>query len=435
MTTVISPTAIAPSPIRNIPIANHYPAGGPPTRASRRPGRIDRINLIDFAIVIAVLFALGNGYQRGLPLSLAQYLGLLVGVIVGAAIAPFLADLLGIRGPLTRPLTGVVILFAAGSIGSSAGYWLGEPLRLASLRKPGGGRFDGVGGAAFSMLAVLSVCWFLGVSFSRGPSPDVARLIQRSTILRFLDGALPPTPSFLAGVQQVLAGVPFPSAFAGLEPDLPGSLPLPPTIDTPGLRRAQIATVKVVSDGVGCSGKVSGSGFPVAGNHILTNAHVVAGTRNTVVVATDGRVLPATVVLFDASRDVAILNVPRLELAALGTRDGSRGSQGAVIGYPGGNAETASPAVVDGVVMAEGRDIYNDRLVTRQILIVEAIVLPGNSGGPLVDTDGDALGVIFAASTSGGQQAYALSIAEVTPDIEAAIGRSAPADTGSRCAV
>jgi len=97
-----------------------------------------------------VLFAIGNGYQRGVALSLSQYVGLVVGVVVGAAIAPFVADLLGIRGPLTRPLTGVVVLFAAGSIGSSAGYWLGEPLRLKTLRRPGGARFDGLGGAVFT---------------------------------------------------------------------------------------------------------------------------------------------------------------------------------------------------------------------------------------------------------------------------------------------
>ena len=393
------------------------------------------INLIDFAIVIAVLFAIGNGYQRGLPVSLLQYVGLVVGVVVGAAIAPVIADLLGIRGPLTRPLTGVVLLFAAGSIGSSIGYWLGEPLRLRSLRGPGGGRLDGLGGAVFSMLAVLSVCWFLGLSFSRGPSPDVARLIQRSTILRYLDSALPHPPAVLAGVQRVLAGVPFPSAFAGLEPNLPGALPLPPSIDTPGLRRAQAVTVKIVSEGVGCSGKVSGSGFPVAGNHILTNAHVVAGTRNTAVVSTDGRVLSATVILFDPVRDVAILNVPRLDLSALTPHDAGRGSQGAVIGYPGGNAETASPAVVDGQVTAEGRDIYNEKLVSRQILIVEAIVLPGNSGGPLVDVSGGVLGVVFAASTTNDQQAYALTNGEVAPDVQSALGHSAAVDTGSRCAV
>jgi len=382
-----------------------------------------------------VLFAIGNGYQRGVALSLSQYVGLVVGVVVGAAVAPYIADLLGIRGPLTRPLTGVVVLFAAGSIGSSAGYWLGEPLRLRTLRRPVGARFDGLGGAAFSMLAVLAVCWFLGLSFSRGPSPDVARLIQRSTVLRFLDGALPHPPSFLAGVQQVLAGVSFPSAFAGLEPTLPGALPLPASIDTPGLRHAQSVTVKIVSDGVGCSGKVSGSGFPVAGTHILTNAHVVAGTRNTVVVATDGRVLPATVVLFDPERDIAILNVPKLNLVALTPRDAARGNQGAVIGYPGGNAETASPAVVDGQVTAEGRDIYNERLVSRQILVVESIVLPGNSGGPLVDLNGEVLGVIFAASTTQAQQAYALSNREVAPDIQGAVGREAAVDTGTRCAV
>jgi len=79
------------------------------------------INLIDFAILIAVIFAAGNGHRRGFWLSLFQYIGLLGGVVLGAALAPVVADLFGINNPVARPLTAVVVLLAFGSLGSSIG--------------------------------------------------------------------------------------------------------------------------------------------------------------------------------------------------------------------------------------------------------------------------------------------------------------------------
>src|ERR1700730_9207365 len=215
------------------------------------------INLIDFAILIAVIFAAGNGHQRGFWLSLFQYLGLLGGVLLGAAAAPAIADLFGINSPTIRPLTAVVVLLAFGSLGSSIGYWLGEPIRVRILESSRRSELDNVLGELFSMAAVLVVCWFLGLSFSRGPSPTASRLIQRSTILRFLDGYAPRPPGFLAGVQQVLASVSFPATFSGLEPILGAPPPPPPQVDTPGVAPARLATLEVQSIGVGCNGIIT----------------------------------------------------------------------------------------------------------------------------------------------------------------------------------
>jgi S1-C subfamily serine protease len=400
------------------------------------------INLIDFAILIAVIFAAGNGHRRGFWLSLFQYLGLLGGVVLGAAVAPTLADFFGINGPITRPITGVIVLLAFGSLGSSIGYWLGEPIRVRILQSASRSELDNVTGALFSMAAVLVACWFLGLSFSRGPSPAVARLIQRSTILRFLDGYAPRPPGFLAGVQQVLAGVSFPATFSGLEPILGAPPPLPSQVDTPGVERARGETVEVQSVGVGCNGIITGSGFPIRPGQVLTNAHVVAGTRNTLVITPDGRRRAATVVLFDPAIDVAVLNVPGLSLAPLPQATADRGTQGAAIGYPGGQSLTVSPAVVDQVINAEGRDIFNERLVTRQVYVIDSTtatggpgVQPGNSGGPLVDLEGNVLGVVFAASTTEATRAYVLTDQEVNPDERAAAGKTGPTDVGNRCAV
>jgi S1-C subfamily serine protease len=381
-----------------------------------------RFTIIDLIIVVALVFAVSSGYRRGFWLSLAQYAGLVVGVIVGAALAPVLMDALKIADSTVRSLAAVMVLIVLGAVGSSVGYWVGEPIRLRLLARPQSGRVDSFAGAIFSALALLSVSWFLGLSLARVPSPQVSSAIQRSAILRSLDSVFPRPPAFLARVESIIAGVNFPAAFSGLEPVAPSALPLPASVNTPGIQAAASETLKI--RGFGCGGIVFGSGFPVGPGMVLTNAHVVAGTQGTTVLSPTGRSLGARVVLFDPERDVAILYVPRLALVPITQAIAHSGTQGAAIGYPGGGGEQVKPAVVNGQVRAEGRDIYGQNLVVRSIWIMQADVQPGNSGGPLVDLDGNVVGVIFAASTSQPGQAYALTDAEVQPDIDKAQGRT-----------
>lgn len=393
------------------------------------------INLADIVIAVALLVGLANGYRRGFWLSLFQYAGMLAGVVIGAAVALPLLSALGVTGTTLRPLAAAAIVLVGGSAGSTLGYWLSEPLRNSVLRRGIAHPPEMLAGALFSGIAVLSVSWFLGLTFSRGPSPDLARVVQQSAILRRVDAVFPRPPGFLSGVQQVLAGVPFPQTFAGLEPPNTQPLELPASADTQQVRAAGSSVYRV--EGRGCGGVVSGSAYPIAPGYLITNAHVVSGTSGTTLSQAAGsRRFNATVVLFDSRKDVAILYAPGIPSQALAPADGARGTQGAVIGYPGGGDETVSPAVIDKMTSAEGRDIYSNSLVTRQIWIVESQVRPGNSGGPLVDLQGHVLGLVFAASSSNPSQAYALTNAEVQDDVRQGVGHQQRIDTsGFECAV
>jgi len=378
-------------------------------------------------IVGATVVGLVNGYRRGFWLSLAQYAGLVVGVVLGAAAAGPLLDYIGVHNPVARPLGAVLVLIIGGSLGSSIGFAAGEPIRRKILRKGVHTMPDSIGGAVLSTIAVLAICWFLGLSFSNGPSQEVAQQIQRSTVLRTLDSVAPRPPAFLARVEGILGGVTFPPVFAGLEPALPAPLPIPSSVDKPGVKSAAQVVVKVT--GTGCGGLVTGSGFPIGKGYVVTNAHVVSGTGNHRVETPDGTALRAEVVYFDPDHDVALLYVPDYTSAALDLGPAERGTQGAVISYPGGGPESVQPAVVDGAIEAAGRDIYNQKPVTREIYVIQARVRPGNSGGPLVDLQGRVLGIVFATSASQPDQAYALTDDEVTVALQKAHGSQAPIDT------
>jgi S1-C subfamily serine protease len=355
--------------------------------------------------------------------------------VAGAALAPSILDALRLTSGSVRPLAAVLVLVIGGSLGSTLGFWVGEPVRRAFVGRGLARPPEKLAGGLFSLFTVLSVAWFLGLTFSQGPSADLGRLIQRSTVLRSMDVLFPKPPGFLANVRSVLAGVPFPQTFAGL-PVLPQALQPPSSVNTAGVNAATQVVYRV--EGRGCGGVVSGSAYPVAKGYLITNAHVVSGTSNTVLSqdVTGQRGIRASVVYFDAQRDVAILYAPQVSAPALVGAPAGRGTQGAVIGYPGGGAEYTGPAVIEQGTVATGRDIYNDSLVDRGIWILAAEVRPGNSGGPLVDLQGHVLGLVFAASSTDPTQAYALTDEEVQPDIAAGVGRTTrvPTDT-LQCAV
>jgi S1-C subfamily serine protease len=209
--------------------------------------------------------------------------------------------------------------------------------------------------------------------------------------------------------------------FAGLEPKLPAPIAIPASVDTPEVKNAAQAVVKVSS--LGCGGLVTGSAFSIGGGYVVTNAHVVSGTHGHHVMTPDGGELAATVVYFDPARDLALLNVQGLSTPGLGFGPATRGTEAAVIGYPGGGPEKIEPAVVDGAVEAQGRDIFSTNPVTRQVYVISGKVRPGNSGGPLVDLQGKVLGIVFATSASDPNQAYALTDDEIQSDLQDVNGR------------
>lgn len=385
------------------------------------------MDLLDGVIILLSLAALASGWRRGLTWVSLSLLGLAAGVVIGALVAPPLARSLAKSRPETQALIGIGIFLTAVALIQGVGTALGYQVRIAALRTRLAS-VDSYLGAGLAVLGTLAGAWYLGISFKDSPSQALNRQINDSAILRALDSAAPQPPAFLASIQKLFSGSSFPNPFANLAPEFlsPVPVPVPSDLQTTGILQATRVVSKVVSKS-DCATE-AGSAWPVARDYLVTNAHVVAGGRTVTVqtpAASGGQDIAATVVLFDPEVDVAILHVPGSALPPLqlSPEDPLRGAAGAVIGYPGGGAEKTVPAAVRGTENAQGHDIYGQGLVTRRIEVLQATVIPGNSGGPVVDRDGLVIGLVFAASTLDSGEGYALTPSQINADITAGVGR------------
>lgn len=380
------------------------------------------MNLLDFLVVVVCLFALLYGYRRGIVLLVAEAIGLAAGAVLGFYLAPHVADWLDVHDLRARQLTVLAVLAVAIAGISGLAMLAIFPLWRSTVARSRNARsFDNVAGGLVAAGLSLAIVWVLAASFDRGPSAELAQLIQQSRILRELDGIAPPPPDLVTRVEGLLASELGPNLFIGFEPDLPkGVSPSAENPSLPAIRTAATNVVKVL--GPGCGGAVAGSGFAVAPNLVITNAHVVAGVHDLTVTTSDGQRQPATLRVFDPARDIAILEVAKLKVAPLAIGTAADGAQAAVIGYPGGGPERVVPAAVAGTIPATGRDIYGEHTVTRHVVVLVGDVRPGNSGGPLVDEQGAAIGLIYAASVSEPGRAFALATDEFAEDLKVAMG-------------
>ena len=80
-------------------------------------------------------------------------------------------------------------------------------------------------------------------------------------------------------------------------------------------------------------------------------------------------------------------------------------------------------------IQAIGRDIYGRSVVQRDVYELQAVIRPGNSGGPFVLFDGDVAGLVFAASTAESNVGYALTTPQIIPLVQQAKGRTGRVST------
>jgi S1-C subfamily serine protease len=380
----------------------------------------DLLDLI--LIVLAAAFAVA-GYRQGFIVGVLSFAGFLGGAAIGALFAPSLARSMA-RQQTKQALVAIVVVFLAAMIGQLLASAIGAALRSRVSWRPAT-FVDSLGGAAVSVLSVLLIAWLIGSAVVNAPFAAITTQVNHSVVLKGVDRVMPPSArTMFSDFRGLLAAGPYTQVFGelGAEPALTVAAPDPRVLSSPGLRRASDSIVKVFGDATSCSKQIEGSGFVFAPDHVLTNAHVVAGVDdNQQVVNRTGTHLAARVVFFDPGRDVAVLYVPGLNATPLSFAGPvSVGADAIVVGYPGNKSFTAVPARVDLDEKVNVPDIYESHNVTRQIYSVRALVQSGNSGGPLLAPDGQVDGVVFAAAVGVNDSGFALSSSEVTPDAQAA---------------
>jgi S1-C subfamily serine protease len=265
----------------------------------------------------------------------------------------------------------------------------------------------------------------------------VDQQVNDSLALQTLDKFMPaPAKTMFSDFRRLLASnSTYAEVFSGIgaERILAIPAPDPAVLQSQGFLAARSRVVRVQGIAPSCERSIEGSGFVISPDHILTNAHVVAGVTSKQTVSTVRGNLRAQVVFYDPQVDVAVLYVPGLDLQPLQfAAQASPGDSAVVAGFPL-DAESLHtvPARIGDIQNAQGPNIYQTSTVTRQIYEIRALVESGNSGGPLLSPQGTVDGVVFAAAVGVSDTGFALTAAQVLPDARAGENATTPVSTGT----
>lgn len=384
--------------------------------------------LLDLLLVGVLLGYAIYGLTIGLTRSIFVIGGVAVGIFFAALFARTVAQLASV--PQTRVLIAVVVAVALVAIGHALGSAAGKAITVSIETTALRGADRAVGGLAIVVLAALVIST---VSFSAAQLgvPILSRTIAASAVIRTIQDATPDVvEASIARWRTALSDRALPLLGSPLgDPDAHI-----PTIDadSPTLAAAAQSVVRITGNAYACAQGQTGSGFVVAPERVMTNAHVVSGTTDPVVEALNGQVLASSIVYFDAVNDLAVLAVPGLTASALLLGDTARpGTSTALQGYPYGGPFTTNAALVQQVSTFESPDIYGKGGAPREVYTLAGQVNPGNSGGPLLTLDGYIAGTIFGSSTEQNNVGYALTLDSVGPVVDDAADLSTAVSSGA----
>ena len=386
---------------------------------------------LDILVVAIGFVAAVSGWRSGALGSSMSFVGVALGAVAGVLLAPHVLS--HIDGPRTKLFATLFLILALVVIGEIAGVVVGRAVRRA-IRHGGARIVDSATGVLLQLTVVLVLTFLLGTVLVSSRQPNLVSAVNGSRSFSALDEI---APGWLRAVPQRLAVL---RDNSGL-PAVLQQLRLGQTVDvdppdvtlasSPVIAVVQPSVVKVRGIAPGCQKVLEGSGFVVAPNRVMSNAHVVAGSEG-VTVESDGNVYDATVVAYDPDEDISILQAPDLPAKPLQFAENHAvtGTDALVVGYPGGGDFAATPVRVRETIELNSPDIYRKTTVVREVYTVRGVVRQGNSGGPLVNRPGQVLGVVFGAAVDDDDTGFALTASEVSRQM-ARVGNSEPVPTGS----
>jgi S1-C subfamily serine protease len=377
--------------------------------------------LLDLVLVLLLVIYAWSGWRQGLLSATLGLVGLLGGAFVALRFTPDLAqDHLGLdTGTAMGALFLVVTVLLLASLGQGLMLLLASRIR-DRVRAPAARTIDSLFGMVAVLTASVLVLWVVAGAVRTSGPVALRQVVARSAVVTAVDDLMPPGATGL--VDRVTAALDregFPRVFEDLGPEPISSVaaPDPALASSPAVRTALASVVHVRAESVRCGQVQVGSGWAADDRHVVTNAHVVAGSSS-VSVSVDGTgpEVSAEVVAFDPGRDVAVLAVRGLGAPALPEgQELARGDDAIVAGFPGDQGLIVGAARVRDVLEATGADIYGRPGVDRRIYSLRADIRRGASGGPVLDEQGQVVGMVFATSLDDSGTGYALTLGEVDP--------------------
>jgi S1-C subfamily serine protease len=384
--------------------------------------------LVDILIILFSVSAIYRGKRSGFVHQFFSTVGFFGGLFLGSWLQPHVVNLASTTD--LRTLIIITTTLGCALVGLTLGEYAGLRLKRHFFVKPIN-TVDNVFGGVLGVITLLVSVWLLASVAVSLPTSGLQTSLRSSQILTGLNRLLPPAPSVIAQLSHLIDPNGFPDVFAGNEP-------IPKTnVSLPALGDLQTAVSNDESSvlrirGTGCGGIVSGSGFVFGTGLVATNAHVVAGIQHPYAQDANGT-HSARVVWFDPELDLAVLRVNNLagHSLTMDTKPADRGTPAAALGYPGGGNFSAAPAAILDEFKAVGHDIYDRGNTSRDVYEIQANIIPGNSGGPLVTRDGSVIGIVFAESTTYNHVGYALTSTQINGELKQGATQTQTVSTGN----
>ena len=386
------------------------------------------LSWLDWALIVVLLLVIVLGFRRGFWISMGTVFGAIAGVLGGLWLMPVIVELVPAGVP--RIITMVAVTAFLIWFGMWLGRKIGARLRL-HISHPVLRLIDKFLGAIGNATVTTVLIAVIAFSIASVGVPGITSTLKNSRIVSVATDLTPERAR--AWVAQVRADVLDSSELPEL--DLAGDgttvedeQHIEPTRD---VEETSISSVRITGSAYECGQSQTGSGFAVAGDRVVTNAHVVAGVQAPQVESFEGQLFTGQVVAFDPEIDVAIIALPGAQLPVVEFGDVIEpGEYAFVLGYPSGGPHQIEGAQVQARGPATVENIYNENPQLRDVYQVAADVRQGNSGGALVDEDGLVTGVVFARAAEA-EIGYALSNTEISDLVGQAPYLSDPVSTGN----
>ncbi|UOE42502.1 MarP family serine protease [Agromyces larvae] len=368
--------------------------------------------IVDALLVVLLVSAVVNGFRAGLLRTAGGLVGLLAGGIAAWFLMPLVVGWVPV--PDLRVAAALTVGLLALAAGTAIGAVIGRALRRGA-RAVKLGWFDRILGAIAGLLVAALAATIVGTGVARMGVPVLSPALSSSFVLRGIDSLTPePVDRFVAEVRTATldGAVPWITEVLGgptTSPAIPDV-----AVDGAAIAEASESVVRITGPAYRCGRDLVGSGFAVSPDHVVTNAHVVAGVTEPIVEAPGRLPVAGRVVAFDAANDLAVVYAPDLDATPLElAATPATGADAIVAGHPFGGPLTLEPARVlaAGPLTVEVDGVSS----TRDVVTLAARVEHGNSGGPVLDLDGRVAGVVFAKSEQVANVGYAISPATLAP--------------------